>query len=279
MFLSLFPGHIFGLVHDRNAASKSCQEFRELRPETIEQAKEKGYGVFFTPNGIGDTRKPNGYFFRWDGNVTSLNACFADFDKKSKREQMETIRKMPLLPSVIVESGRGYHVYWLIKDKEDVSPLRISLWRRIQTSIAEKYGTDTACSNPSRLLRLPGSYHVKREPTLVSVVELNNVSYTLAELEIAFPPAPRKLYVPTHSSYAKPVLVPPIECLHEGTRHPVLKRVAGTMYARSSESDWPYIRQALKSWYSLSCINLKRDWEKEVDQVADWVEAQERTSR
>lgn len=274
MFLDLFPGFIFGLVHDKRAGSHFCKELRSINEETLSSAKESGYGVFFTPNGIGNVRKPNGYFYRWDGNVTSLNACFADFDKGTKEEQMRIIRSMPIVPSVIVESARGYHTYWLLSDRS-VTPLRKSLWRRVQTAIAEKYGTDRACSNPSRLLRLPGSYHVKHEPFLVSVAEVSNVSYSLEELEIAFPPAPRKIYVPVAREYAKPVYVPPVECLHDGDRHPTLKTVGANMYAGAAQTDFQAIRQALKVWYSLSCINLKPDWEREVDDFCEWVESKQ----
>lgn len=277
MFLDLFPGHIFGLVHDKDAKQNFCHELRQLKTNTIERAKESGYGVFFTPNGIGEIKNPKGTLLRWDGNVTNLNACFADFDKFSKEEQMKTIRSMPIQPSIIVESKRGYHTYWLLENTL-CNAKNISLWRRIQTTIATKYGTDKACSNPSRLLRLPGSYHVKGEPFKVSVAEISNKSYSLADIEIAFPPPPRPIYAPSSYKTSVQVLVPPIEALHEGERHPSLNRVAGSMYRGRQRSDFQSIRFALKTWYSLSCINLKPDWEREVDGVCDWVESRESAS-
>ena len=116
---------------------------------------------------------------------------------------------------------------------------------------------------------------MKREPFEVKVISLSNTSYSLEDMEMAFPPPPRAVYVPRANEYAKEVLIPPIGCLLEGNRHPALKETAGRMYAGAKQQDFQFIRQALKAWYSLSCVNLKNNWEREVDGVCDWVESRE----
>jgi hypothetical protein len=274
MFLDLFPDYLIGLVHDKHAENNFCKEKLTFTEDLIEAAKSADYGLFFTPNGHGRIRNPKGTLYRWDGNVNRLNACFADFDKYSKEQQLIRIRSMPIKPTIIVESKRGYHSYWMLKDTP-TNKDTISLWRRVQTTIAEKYDADKACSNPSRLMRLPGSWHVKGEPFAVSVLEMNNESYTLNDMELAFPPPPRRVYMPGSAKGMKMVELPPLTVLHEGDRHPTLKRVSAQMYARSAPSDDFAIRQAIKTWYSLSCVNLKKDWEREVDQVCDWLEKRE----
>ena len=274
MFLDLFPDYLIGFVHDQHPEHKRCKEFLEFSEPLINRAKDSLYGVFFTPNGHGRTRNPKGTLYRWDGNVTKLNACFADFDTGSKEKQLETIRGFSLKPSIIVESKRGYHCYWLLRDVETTKDT-ISLWRRIQTTIAEKYGADKACSNPSRLMRLPGSWHIKGEPYLVTVLEASNLTYTLAEIELAFPPKPRTIYAPCASRWTKRIEMPPIMALREGERHPTLKKEAARLFANSSPSDNFAIRSALKTWYSISCINLKDTWEHEVDHLCDWLEKRE----
>lgn len=274
MFLDLFPQTIFGLVHDKDSRNNYCKEYRQLPADFKEKALKADYGVFFTPNGIGSVKKPGGVLLRWDGNITSLNACFVDLDKGSKQNQLVALNKAPAVPSIIVESKRGYHAYWLLSDKS-ADKTAISLWRRIQTTIANTLEGDTACSNPSRLMRLPGSFHVKGEPFEVVIHSVTNSAYTLSEMELAFPPPPRPIYFATDRKYAKKIFVPPIQALHEGERHPALNKAAGTLYANALSKDFPLIREALKTWYSLSCINLKRDWEKEVDSVCGWLELRE----
>lgn len=274
MFLTHFPGSISGFVHDKHARTKRVVELRSPSLSQLKGLQEAGYGVFFTPNGIGEVRNPDGTLLRWDGNVVSLNACFADFDSGSKASQMERIRSCPAEPSLIVESKRGYHAYWFLKDRE-VTPERLSLWKRVQTSIAEKMEGDKACSNPSRLMRLPGYYHLKGEPFMVEVVSVASRDYTLAEMEVFFPPAPRAVYVPVSREYARKLYLPPIECLYDGNRHPSLSRVAGQMYRGRKAEEFPAVREALKTWYSLSCVNVKKDWEEEVDGMCAWIEVRE----
>ena len=276
MFLSAFPEHLIGILTDAGTKHVAIEKL-EFEENIASKAKDKGFGVFFTPNGHGRIRNPHGTLFRWDGNVTRLNACFADFDKYSKTEQLRIIQSMPLTPSILVESKRGYHCYWMLDSKTVTNPESISLWRRIQTTIAEKFEADAACKNPSRLMRLPGSYHVKNpdDPFLVAVKEVKNVTYTLSELEIAFPPKPRPLTLATNPKYSKQILIPPFAALYDGNRHPSLLRAAGQMYFQAKPSDDQAIRQALKIWYSMSCVNLKKNWEEEVDMVCDWANKQE----
>ena len=92
--LHFFEETIHGFVHDKEARKRRTLERRNPSASVLAEAQSKGYGVFFTPNGIGEVVNPEGTLLRWDGNVTKLNACFADFDKGSKKEQMDKIRAM-----------------------------------------------------------------------------------------------------------------------------------------------------------------------------------------
>lgn len=275
MFLSFFPGAVLGFVHDKDSKTNRCFEMKELKVDTLEKAARSGFGVFFTPNGIGSVPKPGGKLLRWDGNVVRLNCCFVDLDKFSKSEQMKRIRALTLPPSLVVESKRGYHVYWMLRS-EDSGVENVSLWRRIQDSAAVKLDGDRACKNPSRLMRLPGSLHVKGEPFEVRVIEVNDRVYSLADLEVEFPPAPRAVYVPRSRVEGRRVYLPPVQVLRDGERHGGLCKAAGQAYRGVNSSEWGVVREGLKMWYQMSCVNLKNDWEKEVDGVCDWVEEQER---
>lgn len=266
---------------DKNANHGRVLESKSITQKDLDKAKSLSYGSFFTPNGHGSIKNPKGTLLRWDGNVTRFNACFADFDAGTKEQQLSTIAQMTsILPySILIESKRGFHVYWMLKDSKNAPSADSSLWRSIQTTIATKYNADKACSNPSRLMRLPGSYHMKGEPFLVEIKEVNDLHYTLPELELAFPPPPRKTFTFNQGkNYKKRIQSPEIVSIHDGDRHTTLKETAGRLYAHSDSSDAPQIRRILKSWYNVSCINLKPNWEREVDDVCDWVEAREFSS-
>lgn len=273
-FSSLFPNCLYGFLPDRHWNAGGVFEKTEITEDDLNNAKLKNYGSFFTPNGHGDIKNPKGTLLRWDGNVINLNACFADFDSGSKESQIKTINSMPLPYSLLIESKRGFHVYWMLKPSKNTPSEDISLWRRIQTTIATTYGADKNCSNPSRLMRLPGSYHMKSDPYLVEIKQANNVLYTIDELELAFPPPPRKVFN-LSPTYKKKLKMPDIVSIHDGARHDTLKETAGRLYAHAKQEDAAAMRDLMKAWYSSSCINLKPYWEKEVDDVCSWMEAHE----
>lgn len=262
---------------DKHANFGRVLEARDITQKDLDTAASISYGSFFTPNGHGNTKNPKGTLLRWDGNVTRFNACFADFDSGTKEQQLATIATFPIPYSLLIESKRGFHVYWMLKDTKTPPSSNSSLWRSIQTTIATKYHADKACSNPSRLMRLPGSYHVKGDPYLVQIKEVNNKTYTLAELELEFPPPPRKPFIAyvKNPNAKKHINAPSLTSLHDGDRHVTLKETAGRLYAHSDASDATLIRNVLKVWYYNSCINVKPNWEREVDDVCDWVEARE----
>ena len=246
-----------------------AKEFEEEPPEEfLEQAKERGWGVYYTVNELGDVRNEKGNL-RHKDNVSLLTACFADFDEGSKEEQMRRIRSF-LPPSAIVESGRGYHAYW-----EFLCPLgpdRATLWTYAQHRIAEHLGGDPACSDPARLLRLPGSWHIKEgyEPSLVRIVERTTRRYSMEEILAEFkPPEPVRTY--NRSTYRPISRVPPPEKLTEGTRHGALKRMTGKLFYGSAPIEKEERTNILKAWYISSCHPLKDIWEQEVEDMVKWV--------
>lgn len=249
--------------HISNSKAGYAYELQGDDPK-IEYAKEKGYGVYFMVNTAGDVKNKKGNL-RHEANITCANACFIDFDTGTKQEQLELIESLDLQPSAIVESGRGFHVYWFLHTDN------LKLWRRIQTSLAEKYGGDTACNDPARLLRLPGSWHTKGEPMLVTLHSINDNRYTIEELEIFCPPAPERVFTlsPSSRSYSRYALTPCV--LTSGNRHPELKRQAGRYLRGVAPVEISDRIAELKAWYALSCQPLKDEWEYEVETVADWI--------
>ena len=81
-----------------------AKEFEEEPPRSFRtsQGKEMGYLLHSQWTGQRKERQGN---LRHKDNVTSLLACFADFDSGTKPEQMQRIRSF-LPPTAIVESGR-----------------------------------------------------------------------------------------------------------------------------------------------------------------------------
>ncbi|MEC0271417.1 DNA-primase RepB domain-containing protein [Paenibacillus anseongense] len=68
--------------------------------------------------------------------------------------------------AMIIETKNGYHIYWVIQNGS------ISKFVPIQKALASKFGSDPMITNLSRVMRIPGFYHLKNpdKPYLVRVI-------------------------------------------------------------------------------------------------------------
>ena len=80
---------------------------------------------------------------------------------------------------MVVHTKRGVHLYWLLQEAQD-----LSLLVPATKAIAAKLGTDPKVATLSRILRVPGFYHLKdrADPFLVKLLSLNDRRYTVAEV-------------------------------------------------------------------------------------------------
>lgn len=194
----------------------------------IDLAKAKGFGVFITVNELGDKPNDKGNL-RDKNNVVAPRACFADFDLGTPEQQLEKISTSPIQPSAIVKSGRGYHLYWFLHDtsKED-----LTRWTKIQKNIAHHFGSDEAICDPARLMRLPGSYHVKNNPVevLLEVCD-ENLRYSLDEIDLEFDDAPQ-------SKLNNAVVNALTTDAPEGSRRTRCEKIIGSLLAKYKPVDW-----------------------------------------
>lgn len=153
---------------------------------------------FFTPNGCTGARLKK--------NLTHINAVFADWDFKPKEGEPTGARKPEYKqfrldldglpePTFVVESGNGWHLYWLLEESVVVTDENrdtfIKQVEGIHNYIHTNYGSDSGAMDVLRLMRLPGHAHRKQSdhPVMVTVIEDNDdTRYTLDELLNAMPP-------------------------------------------------------------------------------------------
>lgn len=132
-----------------------------------------------------------------DDDVKELFVLWADADPPKgddglpidptwKAKWREAFGDGPLKPSARVDSGHGYHLYWFLKDSTGPEAAR-ALMERICSHVPDG---DPTVKNPSRILRLPGYYHVKDPknplPTKLDWCE-PTIRYSIAEIDKAFP--------------------------------------------------------------------------------------------
>lgn len=122
------------------------------------------------------------------GVIAALNCLFAEYDAKDynndKAETFAAVEALEPPPSAIVDSGGGYHCYWLFNEPY---PLTTDEARKeaskIQGAWVKLMGGDTAAKDLARVLRVPGTKNYKYDPPRdVKVIDITPRRYTYAEL-------------------------------------------------------------------------------------------------
>lgn len=148
---------------------------------------------------------PRSYEDQKEAAVSYIPAFWADMDARdsgmTEDECLSNIKNFPLKPSVVVSSGHGYHVYWVLKSPAYINSEQDKvLFRRISRAITDKISGDRT-HDLSRLLRLPGTMNIKglydpKYPpgsTLTEVTENTGNRYSLDEFMQALGVSPDDL--------------------------------------------------------------------------------------
>lgn len=142
---------------------------------------ELGYGIFFTVNEFDGARRKE--------NLKRISAWAIDMDAGTKREQQLRLQSSPLVPSMIVETKRGYQAYWVARDAKAEHWNAIVLERLVPF-----FGADKNARDICRILRVPGFDHLKdpKDPFRVRIAFQHEVAYTERQLAQAFKWVPDK---------------------------------------------------------------------------------------
>ena len=119
-----------------------------------------------------------------NSDVSHFTAAWVDVDfheneesvKKAFWVAVEMFVKAGLPPSIIVESGHGLHVYWLY---DKLYPAKDA--ERICAGIQDAFKVADSNSDPSRVLRMPGTVNLKdaKRPTMCRVIQATYVRYPI----------------------------------------------------------------------------------------------------
>ena len=111
--------------------------------------------------------------------VEELTCVWADLDCKhhSKADRLDQLAALDTPPSILIDSGHGYHAYWLLD-----APIDPEDGRRCMAALASALDGDAVGDLP-RVLRVPGTTNHKGEPTPVKVVKLSEVRCSLDAIE------------------------------------------------------------------------------------------------
>ena len=140
---------------------------------------------YFTPNEFSQWRRVD--------LLRSLRAVYVDLDGCSDWPGvLESLSDQGLpSPALMVESGRGLHLYWLL---EPTPAKALPVWQAVQDVLVRKlqaFGSDPSARDCTRVLRIVGSINSKNDVQVTGWV-LQPCRWTLHELADAVI-GPRKL--------------------------------------------------------------------------------------
>lgn len=148
--------------------------------EAIRQAvklNKEGFGIYNPIQEIPEGEKRN------DKNISSVNALFMDFDGTPVGPALKELEEAGIPASMVYETSPGkFHVYLLVED----CPLKE--YKPIQQWLVNKFGSDPAVCDLSRVARVPFSFNMKNPGKKFKtrpVGEINPTRYKLADIKKA----------------------------------------------------------------------------------------------
>jgi hypothetical protein len=162
---------------------------------------------------FGPDGKGYGYPYHGNDRLRYINACYVDIDFHKLGLDLGTVlgrvinlQESGQLPhaSMIVRSGRGLWLLWLIHDIENPDnsqrafPDKLELYSRIQSAIIERLlplGADMAARDAARHLRIPGSLNSSVENAVewwIQGASSSGYVYTLPQLAKLFKAIPTR---------------------------------------------------------------------------------------
>lgn len=167
-FLARFPNTVYAYIGDSN------KDLPIIHSEILDLERQReGYGIYFSVNGFHSGK-------RVSENLTNINAFFVDIDYPDKlnrtKEAVHAYKQdllmelcdEGLIPTFIVETKNGLHVYWMIHEPVTLANFgvpeqeKIRIWYRdIEEAMLKRFDGDPGAKDVARVLRVPGTIHQK----------------------------------------------------------------------------------------------------------------------
>lgn len=227
-FEALYPDGLDGAYLEIRKLPSRHQTFASTIEEAVRAAQDATQNVYF---GVGLRRDRVGT----EEAVKTIPALWADVDWKDYEGDAKlaaaVIQAFDLQPSAIIRSGGGYHLYWFLKEPEEVTLANRPKLRGYELGLAKAVGGDEACRDLSRILRVPGTLNLKdpKNPRPVMVTKFDpDRRFNLSDFDPYFVED-----TPASGGNGKAQVAPPVgETIPDGKRSVTLTSLAGTMRRR-----------------------------------------------
>jgi DNA-binding MarR family transcriptional regulator len=190
-FINILFKDLSGFIEIREiAAGKSNQIFFDSAAELINYDPPVDNNIYI---GMFTRKQKRGR----NKDIQETQVLWLDFDDVESFIEIEYILDTKGLPqpSIIVNSGHGYHCYWLL-NKTAGAEIQPAL-----KELAARTGADSHATDLARIMRLRDTMNVKDDPVKCKVEKLTNKTYKLKTIADLLGVEPKK---PTQNSHSKP---------------------------------------------------------------------------
>lgn len=150
----IFPWYQMYRMKD-DGSSKAITIKEDVAEKYNDDANQ--YAIFFTPNG--NFKKANGIRRK---NTASDIYCFCIDRDDTPNNKTKFWLNFPLPPSLIVETYRWYHAYWLIEPSVEANT-HIEKWNNVQKWLCDYMWWDQQAKDVTRMLRMPWYKYWKKD--------------------------------------------------------------------------------------------------------------------
>jgi septum formation inhibitor MinC len=202
----------------------SLDDFQGINAFASQHSKTNIYFGLATRNGHGGTKAD---IINIPGAWTEIDFKTIPIDKADK-----LLKECPLQPTFIIQSGGGYHVYWLFREPTD----NISIVEVINRQLAQFFESDPV-HNADRILRLPDTFNYKyspKRPVKVKIYNQNN-QYNESDFEEHLPPL-KNVGADGKTNNPPGWEDELVKGVDDGNRHDAMKRLMGR-YIKKGLSD------------------------------------------
>lgn len=149
---NIFPNFSYYRLAENKKWGAHLIDKKELSKYNADNMK---FWIYFTPNG----EYALSSWVRKKVNAKKMFCFFAEKDTKEKFWE-----SFPLKPSIVNETKRWHHVYWLLEEPMEYS----EKWDNIQTALCDLLETDKWAKDAARIMRVPWfKYRKDNEGTFV----------------------------------------------------------------------------------------------------------------
>ncbi|MFH1766820.1 MAG: hypothetical protein ABH826_01870 [Patescibacteria group bacterium] len=190
--MHFFKGQLFAAIHDKDKTRKVFH-FSAINTAKFNTLNKQGYGLYFTANSFKNSRKKE--------NLVRMNAIVGDLDVAKDEDQLDSEelieRKETLMnalnkycpPSWVVITKNGIQPWYFI-DEDRLDNSTIQLYEGVTCGLidlSKEYGAlGDEVKDVARLWRIPGFWHQKSDPFLITEVPGNKHLWALTDLKDFF---------------------------------------------------------------------------------------------